>query len=299
MKNPGLHKYALFLACCTLLLVLAGASVTSTESSLSVPDWPLSYGRILPEMKGGVLFETGHRLVAKTVGLLVIILAVWIQRKDERAWMRKLGWTALVVVCLQGTLGGLTVLYLLPKPISISHACLAQLFFSLIVSIAVFTSPAWRQGAQLVEDSGTPSFRTLAWLTPVSVLVQIALGAGFRHHVINILPHVAGALIVTSIVMYTAISVTVQFPNHKGLQRSGMAMLGVTSMQVLLGIAAYLSRLSSAGALTPPTSTIWYTVLHVAVGGLTMAASVVLAIQIRRNVVPASEFSQEKMAMAS
>ena len=299
MKNPGLHKYALFLACCTLLLVLAGASVTSTESSLSVPDWPLSYGQILPEMKGGVLFETGHRLVAKTVGFLVIILAIWIQRKDERTWMRKLGWTALGVVCLQGTLGGLTVLYLLPKPISISHACLAQLFFSLIVSIALFTSPSWRQGPQLVEDSGTPSFRTLAWLTPASVLVQIALGAGFRHHVINILPHVAGALIVTSIVMYTAISVTVQFPNHKGLQQSGMALLGVTSMQVLLGIAAYLSRLSSAGALTPPTSTIWYTVLHVAVGGLTMAASVVLAIQIRRNVVPASEFSQQKLAMAS
>ena len=83
MKNPLLHKYALFVACCTLLLVLAGASVTSTESSLSVPDWPLSYGQILPEMKGGVLFETGHRLVAKTVGFLVIILAIWIQRVDK------------------------------------------------------------------------------------------------------------------------------------------------------------------------------------------------------------------------
>ena len=299
MKNARLHKYALLVAFCTLMLVLAGASVTSTESSLSVPDWPLSYGQILPEMTGGVLFETGHRLVAKMVGFLVIILAIWIQRVDQRAWVRKLGWTALGVVCLQGLLGGLTVLFLLPKPVSISHACLAQLFFSLVVTIALVTSPGWRQGVALVEDAGTPSFRTLAMVTPVAVLIQIALGAGFRHHVLNILPHIAGALIVTSLVMYTAIAVMAQFPNHKALKQAATALLGITSMQVVLGVAAYASRLASAGTLTPPTSTIWYTVLHVGVGGLTMAASVVLAIQIRRNVVVAVEVPEQKLAMAS
>ena len=299
MKNPGLHKFALFVSCCTLFLVLAGASVTSTESSLSVPDWPLSYGQILPEMKGGVLFETGHRLVAKVVGFLVIILAIWIQRVDDRSWMRKLGWTALGVVCLQGLLGGLTVLYLLPKPVSISHACLAQLFLSLTFSVALFTSPSWREGAVKVSDCGSPSFGTLAFITPLSVLMQIALGAGFRHHVINILPHVAGAVLVGGFVMYAASAVMTQYPEHKALHRASIALLAVTTSQVFLGIAAYGSRLAAAGSQTPPTSTILYTVIHVAVGGLTLATSVLWAIQIRRNVTPAAEMSRQKLAVAS
>lgn len=299
MTNLGLHKFALFVACCTLFLVLAGASVTSTESSLSVPDWPLSYGQILPEMKGGVLFETGHRLIAKTVGLLVIILAIWIQRVDERAWMRKLGWAALGVVCVQGLLGGLTVLYLLPKPVSISHACLAQLFLSLTFSIALFTSPSWREGAVMVTDSGTPSFGTMAWLTPLLVLVQIALGAGFRHHVINVLPHIGGAVLIGGFLMYAASAVMTQFSEHKALYRSALALLTVTTFQIFLGIAAYVSRMATVGSQTPPLSTIWLTVIHVAVGGLTMATSVILAIQIRRNVTPSSAISRQKLAVAS
>lgn len=295
--NYWLHKYALALACCTLFLVLAGASVTSTESSLSVPDWPLSYGQIVPEMKGGVFFETGHRLVAKAVGFLVIILAIWMWKKEDRPWMRKVGWYALGMVCLQGLLGGLTVLFLLPKPVSISHACLAQLFFSLTCAIALWTSPGWKQGPELVADSGTPSMRTLSWFTPLSVLVQIALGAGFRHKVINVIPHIAGALVVTSIIMYVAIAVIVQYPKHRALKNAAIALLSITTMQVFLGIAAYISRLATADSLTPVTSMVWFTVVHVAVGGLTMASSVILAIQIRRNVVPATETVPQKLAI--
>ena len=51
-----------------LFLVVAGASVVSKEAGLSVPDWPLSYGKVMPEMKDGVFFEHGHRMVATTVG---------------------------------------------------------------------------------------------------------------------------------------------------------------------------------------------------------------------------------------
>ena len=298
MTNIWLHKYALALACLTLFLVLAGASVTSTESSLSVPDWPLSYGQLVPEMKGGVFFETGHRLVAKTVGILVIILAIWLQYKDERRWMRKAGWVALGIVCIQGLLGGLTVLFLLPKPVSISHACLAQLFFSLTCAIALWTSPDWRRGPEFVADGGTPSMRMLGLLTPIAVLMQIALGAGFRHGVISVIPHIAGALLVTGIIMYVAIAVLVQYPRHRTLKNASIALLGITTAQVLLGVAAYISRLATSNSLTPVTATVWITVIHVVVGGLTMAASVILAIQIRRNVVPESETAPQKLAMA-
>ena len=76
METPWLHRYATLVAVCTLLLVLAGASVTSKEAGLSVPDWPLSYGQVIPQMTGGVLFETGHRMIATVVGMLTIVLAI-------------------------------------------------------------------------------------------------------------------------------------------------------------------------------------------------------------------------------
>ena len=95
----ALFRYAIFLACCTLFLVVAGATVTSKEAGLSVPDWPLSYGQLMPPMYGNIFFEHGHRMVATTVGFLTIIMAVWLYRRDDRAWMRRLGFAALAAVC--------------------------------------------------------------------------------------------------------------------------------------------------------------------------------------------------------
>src|SRR3954463_8026608 len=122
MGSPWLHRFAVVLAGCTLFLVIAGASVTSNQAGLSVPDWPLSYGKVMPEMKGGVFYEHGHRMIATLVGFLTVILAIWIWRADERPWMRRLGLWALAAVIVQGVLGGMTVKFMLPKPVSIAHA---------------------------------------------------------------------------------------------------------------------------------------------------------------------------------
>jgi len=281
MKSSWLHRYAILVAVCTLLLVLAGASVTSKEAGLSVPDWPLSYGQVIPDMTGGVLFETGHRMIASVVGMLTVILAIWIARIEKRAWMRRLGWVAVSLVVAQGLLGGATVLLLQPAPISMAHACLAQLFFSVTVAIAVFTSKKWQEGPEPVEDYGWPSLRTLAILTPVLILVQIALGAGFRHRAFGLLPHVIGAMLVPLVILLTGIFVLQQFPKHRSLRPAAVALLTITGVQVFLGIIAYVARINAAEY---PLAMVLTTVAHVATGGLTLAASVVLAIQIRRNV---------------
>src|SRR4051812_7071665 len=128
--NPGLHRWSILLACCTLLLVIAGGLVTSRDAGLSVPDWPLSYGQLMPPMEGGILYEHGHRMIATTVGLFTIVSMIWLYRSERRRWLRWLGAIALVAVIAQGVLGGLTVLLLLPWWISTAHACLAQLFFA-------------------------------------------------------------------------------------------------------------------------------------------------------------------------
>jgi heme a synthase len=292
MERFWLHRYAVLLAVCTLFLVVAGASVTSKEAGLSVPDWPLSYGQVMPQMTGGVFFEHGHRMVATTVGFMTIILAVWIARVETRKWMKTLGWVALGAVIVQGGLGGMTVKLLLPPAVSVSHACLAQLFFSLTVAIALFTSKGWLEGAEPVADHGWPSLRSLAIVTPIFVLIQIALGAAFRHRAIGVLPHVIFSMVVTLVVLFTATFVLHQFPEHKALSASAKAVLGITFLQVMLGVGAYYTRLQAAES---PLAMVLTTVAHVAIGGLTLASSVVLAIQIRRN-VHAQGFAQQAVA---
>jgi cytochrome c oxidase assembly protein subunit 15 len=175
-----LHRFALFTACATFCLVIAGGLVTSTGSGLAVPDWPLSYGQVMPPMVGGILYEHGHRMVATFVGLLTTILALWLWRKDDRPWVRVLGVTALGAVILQGVLGGLTVLYLLPTPVSVAHATLAQSFFSLTVLLALVTSRGWREsGAEPLPAAARTRFFILA--AAGAVFLQLVLGAWMRH----------------------------------------------------------------------------------------------------------------------
>jgi cytochrome c oxidase assembly protein subunit 15 len=284
MHNVWLHRFAAVVAIFTLFLVVAGGLVTSNDAGLSVPDWPLSYGKLMPQMEGGILFEHGHRMVATAVGMLTIILAVWLARAETRRWLRRLGWIALGAVIVQGLLGGMTVIFMLPKPVSIGHACLAQLFFSTTVLIALFTSEEWLSERPMVEDTGAPSLHTLALAVPVCVLAQLALGAAARHKALGVLPHVAGAGIVTGMILWIIVRVLVRHSSHAPLRRSALVLLSIGASQVFLGIAAYMSRIATIDAPQPMAVMVGFTVAHVAVGALTMAASVVMAVEVFRHV---------------
>ncbi len=138
-----LFPYAAFTVFSTILLLAAGALVTSTGSSLSVPDWPLSFGQLMPPMIGGVLYEHGHRMIAGVVGILTLLLAGLLWRYETRAWVKWLGTAALIGVVAQALLGGLTVLLRLPAFVSVAHACLAQLFFCSLIVLAWTQSESW------------------------------------------------------------------------------------------------------------------------------------------------------------
>ncbi len=178
--QPSLHRYALITAGCTFVLLLAGALVTSTGSSLAVPDWPLSFGKFFPEMRGGVLFEHGHRMVAGTVALLTVGLAIYTQMVEKRAWVKKLAWSALGAVLLQAVLGGVTVLLHLPTEVSVAHAGLAQIFFCFIISLSLVTSKTWiEDGDHRIQSTGT--IRKAALTVTVLIYFQILVGAVTRH----------------------------------------------------------------------------------------------------------------------
>jgi cytochrome c oxidase assembly protein subunit 15 len=119
-------------------------------------------------------------MVATFVGFLTTVLAVWIARKEERAWVRILGFIALAAVITQGVLGGLTVLFLLPTPVSVAHATLAQSFFSLTIVIALVTSRGWHESTPVLRNSHR-TVRSAAFLATSAVWVQLVLGAWMRH----------------------------------------------------------------------------------------------------------------------
>jgi cytochrome c oxidase assembly protein subunit 15 len=283
--QSGLHRFSILLAAATFFLIIAGAAVTSNEAGLSVPDWPLSYGKVMPVMKDGVFYEHGHRMVASTVGFLTVIMAVWLWIKEPRPWMKRMGLAAVGLVILQGLLGGLTVLLLLPKWVSIGHACLAQLFFSTTVALTVFLSKEWTvEKPQMVEDHGWPSLRTIATAVPLIILAQLLMGAAFRHKASGIIPHIIGALVVTAVVFTFGISLVTHYANHKGLSRAGWAMMGVVFIQLFLGIGAYLARTKMESFAKPGAELVAVTVAHVAVGALALATSVVGALEVFRSI---------------
>jgi heme a synthase len=184
--HPWLSRFAVLTAVATLLLIGVGGVVTSKGHGLAVPDWPTSYGYnmfLFPfsKMVGGIFYEHSHRLVASAVGLLTLILAGWIAWKDERPWMRKLGWIAFLAVVFQGVLGGLRVVWLKDE-IGIFHACLAQGFFVLIGAIALFSTRWWSrlpEAKQVVEKSA--GLKVLLLATTLLIFLQLVLGAIMRH----------------------------------------------------------------------------------------------------------------------
>lgn len=270
----------------TLLLIVLGAMVTSKDAGLSVPDWPTSFGSLykIPPMVGGVKYEHGHRMFAEFVGLLIIVMAVWTQRVEQRRWMKALGWIALGAVIGQGVLGGLTVLFGLPWYISTAHATLAQTIFCVVTAMALFTSKSWLQDAEpTLEDGLSPGTPALTTLAAACVWVQLILGAAFRHTGIRLLPHIVGACVVTAVLCWTVVRVLTRYNGAAQLRRPAQLILAMLLTQLGLGFAAYVSRL--VWMLDPPQPTIWIvlsTVAHVAGGAIVLATTVVLAIQTRR-----------------
>src|SRR5437773_5900013 len=170
-------------------------------------------------MVGNLFWEHGHRLVATAVGLLTIALAIVLQIRERRSWVKRLGWIALAGVVAQGLLGGLTVKMNLPLAVSAAHATLAQLFFLITVSLAVFTSRGWITREASLGDEGGPSIRSLGVVALLAILVQLVLGATLRHSATwdqdlpasLLLAHLGGAMVVTLILGFTIISVLLRY----------------------------------------------------------------------------------------
>ena len=290
--NPWLHRYAVLVACSTFVLIIAGALVTSNDAGLSVPDWPTSFGSFrMPRMVGGVLYEHGHRMIAGTVGILTILLALWLWLKESRRWVRWLGLAAVLAVVAQAVLGGITVLFYLPAAVSTGHAVLAQIFFCLTSSLALFTSAGWRWDAPQrgVEDASRVSIHVLAVATTGAILIQLVLGAAFRHSGFGIAPHLVGAGVVALLAAWTVGRVLIKFSDVPGLLRMGLVLGGLLLVQLFLGLGSYVMKMEARHAPQPLPPVVRITTTHVAVGALVLVASLFLTFQAYRYVAAPGE----------
>ena len=179
--SRGLNIFSKIVTGSTLFLIFVGALVNSTGSGLAVPDWPLSYGTLFPPMVGGVLYEHSHRMAAAAVGLMTLILAIGLARREKRKWARNLGFWALASVVLQGILGGITVLFFLPVAISMVHGILAQTFFILTILIAYSQSQEYFFRRQIKEDLPPPGLIRLSFILLILIYCQLILAAFMRH----------------------------------------------------------------------------------------------------------------------
>ena len=293
-----LHRYTRLLVGATLILVAAGGMVTSTNAGLSVPDWPTTYGYSMftfpmRGMVGGIFYEHGHRLIATTVGMLTIGLVIFLWRVELRQWVRRLGWVALAAVVTQGLLGGLTVIYFLPDPISISHAGLAQIFFCLTISLALFTSPTWLNPARAPVDDAVLRARS-ATLTGL-VYTQILLGATMRHTSAglaipdfplsygHILPphwtapialhfaHRVGAVVVAALAVANAGMIWRRYADRSELTRPAWLLLALVAVQITLGALVVLTGKNEV-----------INTSHVATGALVLATSLLITLRTFR-----------------
>jgi len=283
--NPSLHRLAIFVVLWTILLLIAGALVTSNDAALSVPDWPLSYGTFTPPMVGGIVYEHSHRLIAGGLGILAIVLAIVIWVADQRRWLRWFAIIAVLGVIVQAILGGQVVIQLLHYWLPVIHACFAQIVFAAVLSIAVFTSRWWVSEQPQFEDRGPLSIHSVAMLNAVVIFLQVFLGAAFRHQEMPIWPHVAGAMAVLASVIWTAIVLRKRFSQSRELSKSRIMLHAIFGAQFLLGLGAYWSRRTTADAPQPMPFMIALTVAHTVAGALVFAASVVILLLCYR-VVP-------------
>ena len=288
----------------TLVLIMAGGMVTGLNAGLSVPDWPDSFrfGMFffpLSHMTGGVFFEHTHRLFGTLVGLATLIQTIYLFRHESRRWVKWTSFIALIMVIVQGLMGGLRVTghFTLAKsrlgmdpstPLAIIHGAFGQVFFAVLVVLAAVCSPSWTSNLQPKPRLSAKIGRSMAWALVGVLLVQLTLGAILRHVGGVLLLHISVAVIVLLLALFSGARAWGLNPDQLILKRVGLALLCVVSLQVLLGVCAVIA-LGGGGPLEhPDMAQAVVTTAHQTTGAVLLAIAVLLAVWTVRLESPVS-----------
>jgi cytochrome c oxidase assembly protein subunit 15 len=320
-----LGLFAKVTAAATFVLLMVGGAVTAQDAGLAVVDWPNTEGYLmwafpLAKMTGGIYYEHSHRLFGSLVGLSTVVLAVYITLRDERGWLKQLAWSAVVLVLIQGILGGLRVTGKLTLStdasetapsltLAIVHGVLGQVFFSVVIALWVFTSTRWGAVLETIRHESSRTDRRMALTLYGMLVVQLMLGALVRHWLSNA-GHVESGnvniVLALHIVMAVGVSIVSFFAGARALEnyssaapigKLGVVLLGLISWQLLLGCVAYIVIYLGDPQPRPPTGLdALVTTLHQSTGALLLGLAMMLVLWTQRLLSDPSEMEVSQQA---
>jgi hypothetical protein len=222
-----------------LALILAGTLVHTHQAALSVPDWPLSYGKlILGRWPGNVFYEQLHRALAAASALLLTLLLLVFRRRESR---RAVG-ALFVLYLVQVVIGGVIVLRLNPPLVAALHVVVAQL---IACGVWLVAAGAFRETAsRLATAAGQPS--RLAVATAWAMGLQIVLGS-LAHHppgktvfVAALLGHLAVALALLFLVPVTSIRLAKRMRSFPAARRTSIALGLLFLLQLAVAVPLFI-----------------------------------------------------------
>lgn len=207
-----------------------------------------------------------------------------------KPWLQWLSFGAFLLVCVQGTLGGLRVTEV-SVVLAMIHACTAQVFLCLTVIMAAALSPRWNDA--ISPAPVTTAVRVLAWTLVGAIFCQLMIGVVMRHlHAGLSIPtfplafgqlvppmldervaihfaHRVGALVVTLLAM--ALTALIFTGGHARLKWPALGLLAALAAQVALGASVIWLRREPI-----------ITSLHVVNGAALLGTALLLAMRAAR-----------------
>jgi heme A synthase len=261
---------------CTGALATVTAFSSSAAQGLPVPSWA-TFGSF------------AHRRLAELVLLLCVLALVVVWRAAGSSLQRRLclGVT-LGVVALAGL--GITASINGPSPLlSVVQSSLLHFVLAVMALLVLIAGP-WMSGPPaLVEDEFRPSLRSIAWAPAGLIAVQIILGSAYRHGLTGVIPHLIGAFVVAGFLALAGLLVATAFPQHKPLRQPAIVLVWMMLAQVVLGVVALTYRAQSAVSTQSwSPNLVLFTIGHILLGSLALAACIWLAMAIRKHVADAT-----------
>lgn len=162
----------------TYILMVWGNIVSSTGSGLACPDWPTCHGTLTPPATFEIILEWGHRCLAATATILILLTLFTVFRNTARSEkaIHRSGRVLLALLGIQILLGGTTVLLGLSVTISTIHLLIAHCVFAGLILVA--STMTW--GTPVLKNP-SDKMRRLAVSGLAAFTIQLALGGVVRH----------------------------------------------------------------------------------------------------------------------
>lgn len=290
--HPWVHRVALLAPWVAMVTIIFGALTTTKDAGMAFRDWPTSDGQNMITYPWFNLFgdmftnrdsllkflEHGHRLAGVLIGIVAIILAGVFLKYEKRRIVKSMGVGILLAVIIQGLLGGFRV-ELNRRGLATVHGSFAALVFSLMCIVGLITSRAWWRTAS--EGITRRSIRTAliaASITTVLLMMQYIAGGLLRHHGLALHSHIG--LGVVGLIAGITTAVLCWQTREKGIQRTGLLLGVVVSMQFSLGLGAFVTKFGfipvGYTAVMDSIDQVFFRTAHMVVGVLVIATATTL-----------------------